>query len=77
MGSPADEPIKVSEGVVINGLSDDTVDDSIHDVDPKEERAFVSALIRLYQQMINDRKGVAPRRVLLDNRLPRLHVQVY
>lgn len=43
MGSPTDESIKVGQEAVVEPLPDKNVDDRPCDVDPREERAFVSA----------------------------------
>lgn len=54
MASPTNEPIKVDQEAVIKPLPDDSGDDRPRDVDPKEERAFVSAPMRSQRIMIDD-----------------------
>lgn len=48
MGSPMSEPTEVADGAVTKGLADDSdaVDERFDDVDPREERAFVSNMVR-------------------------------
>lgn len=43
MGSPTENEIQIAEGVVTERQSDGFVDVESHDVDPREERAFVRA----------------------------------
>lgn len=42
MESPTNTPFKDAGEGLTKGLSDDIVEERIRDVDPKEERAFVS-----------------------------------
>lgn len=44
MGSPTSELVQVAEGVVTKDLAYDAAEDQLHDVDPREERAFVSII---------------------------------
>lgn len=53
MASPMNEPIKVDQEPEIKALPDDSGDDRPRDVDPKEEQAFVSALMRSERVMID------------------------
>ncbi|KKY36927.1 putative major facilitator superfamily transporter [Diaporthe ampelina] len=41
MGSPTGQAVQVAEGAITKDLPDDVVGNQLHDVDPREERAFV------------------------------------
>jgi hypothetical protein len=47
MGSQTDDFVQVAEKSVTKGLSDESADGQFQDVDPKEERAFVSTQMML------------------------------
>ena len=56
MGSPKHESSQVAEEAVTKNPSDDAVEDRTHDIDPKEERAFVSTLMRSPRGLTDHRK---------------------